>query len=71
MSIWQFNAAVKGYVRANSANDPKKFSSEEEKDAMWDWLESQNTPTKKTLSSIMYVWDGVKFTVEKRVNFEV
>lgn len=71
MSIWQFNAAVKGYVRANSSSDPKKFSSEEEKDAMWDWLESQNTPTKKTLSSIMYIWDGFNFTVEKRVNFEV
>lgn len=71
MSIWQFNAAIKGYVKANTSSDPRKFNSEEEKDEMWDWLQSQETKSKKTLSSIMYVWDGLKFTVEKRVNFEV
>lgn len=71
MSIWQFNSAVKGYVKANTANDPKKFSSEEEKDEMWDWLASKEKKQSKILSNIMYLWDGIQFTVEKRVQFEV
>lgn len=40
MSIWQFLAAVDGYVKANSQEKPGKLGNDE-KDEIWGWLESR------------------------------
>ena len=35
--MWQYMAAIDGYVKANSTEDDKALSSKE-KDDLWDWL---------------------------------
>lgn len=37
MSMWQFMAAVDGYVKANSSEDQKGLSAKE-KDDLWAWV---------------------------------
>ena len=69
MSIWQFNAAVAGYVKANSASDPKKFASEEERDSMFEWLLSKDAPKQLNLTSWVYIWDGNYFSLDRVVDF--
>lgn len=71
MSIWQFNVAVAGYVKANSSSDPKKFSSEEEKDDLFDWLLSKDTPEESFLTNRVYIWDGSAFNLERIVGFRI
>jgi len=39
MSMWQFMAAVDGYVKANSGQDAKM--SNKEADELFDWLKSK------------------------------
>lgn len=39
MSMWQFHAAVEGYVKAHSDDDGKLSS--KEIDDMWVWLQSK------------------------------
>jgi len=36
MSMWQFMAAVDGYVKANSTDDAGL--SQKEKDELWEWV---------------------------------
>ncbi len=38
MSMWQYMAAMDGYIKANTPNEPGKLS-ESEKDDLWDWLQ--------------------------------
>lgn len=38
MSMFQFFAAVDGFVKANSIDDDKTLTYKE-KDALWEWLE--------------------------------
>ena len=71
MSIWQFNASVAGFVKANSASDPKKFSSEEERDSMFEWLLSKDISTDLNLTNCIYIWDGINFNLERIVNFKI
>lgn len=40
MSVWQFMAAVDGYVKAHSQEDGTL--SEKEKDDVWEWLQSKD-----------------------------
>lgn len=40
MSIWQFLAAVDGYIKANSQEKPGKLRGDEESE-LWEWLESR------------------------------
>lgn len=61
MSIWQFNAAVKGYVNANTPKEKGTFSSEEEKDEMFEWLQSFDLIAGQTLIGNCYEWDGKNF----------
>lgn len=65
MSVWQFNAALQGYVKANSVEDKKLSASE--KAALFDWIEADATPPMRT--SVVQGWDGRRFTVLKRVRF--
>ena len=37
MSVWQFMAAVEGYVKANTPKDNGKLSNAE-KDELFDWI---------------------------------
>jgi hypothetical protein len=39
MSMWQYQAAVEGYVKANSADDGKLSSSEV--DDVWQWMQGK------------------------------
>lgn len=71
MSMYEYNAAVKGYVKANTPVEKGKFSSEEEKEDMFEWLMSQDLPNKKVLKNKVYIWDGVDFIFQKEVVFEV
>lgn len=36
MSMWQYMAAVDGYIKANTSDDGAL--SEKEKDDLWEWL---------------------------------
>jgi len=38
MSMWQYLAAVDGYVKANSSDDGAL--SDKERDELWDWISS-------------------------------
>lgn len=71
MSMYEYNAAVRGYVKANTPVEKGKFSSEEEKDEMFDWLMSQELSSKKVLKNKIYEWDGINFIFQKEVVFEV
>lgn len=37
LSVWQYLAALAGYISANSVDEDKKLS-ESEKDELWDWI---------------------------------
>ncbi|MBP2459585.1 hypothetical protein [Rhizobium sp. PvP014] len=39
MSMWQYQAGVEGYVKANSADDGKLSSAEV--DDVWQWMQSK------------------------------
>lgn len=69
--MYEFNAAVKGFIKANTPIEKGKFSSEEERDEVFEWLLMQDTPVKKTLKNKIYLWDGVEFIFQKEVIFEV
>lgn len=72
MSIWQFNAAVRGYIRANTPQTDKgQFKSEEEVDDIFSWLMASEIPKKKLLKNKVYLWDGVNFIFQKEVDFEL
>lgn len=42
MSMWQFMAAVDGYIKANTSEDKKTLSRSEVND-VWQYLESKDT----------------------------
>lgn len=71
MSIWQFNAAVKGYIKANTQKEKGQFRDEEEIDELWDWMQSQVKIYDKLLKNKVYLWDGLKFTLLKEVEFVI
>lgn len=71
MTIWQFNTAVKGYIKANTSKEDKKFASKEEEDSIWDFmLTGFNIKTKVTLKNNIWLWDGETFNLKKSVTFE-
>lgn len=39
MSMWQYMAALNGYIKANSSDEPGKLT-ESEKDELWDWVKA-------------------------------
>ena len=39
MSMWQYMAALDGYIKANTPDEPGKLS-EAEKDDLWDWIKA-------------------------------
>ncbi|MET3601811.1 hypothetical protein [Martelella mangrovi] len=39
MSMWQFNAALEGYVEANSADESAGKLSQSEADEIWEWMQ--------------------------------
>ncbi len=69
MSMWQFFAALNGYVDANTPKDGNKLS-EGEADDLFDWLERDTVAG--VLSTMTYwldgdrlvPWRGVEFTAE-------
>lgn len=40
MSMWQYLAAVEGYVKANSVDDANGLSSREA-DELWEWMKNK------------------------------
>lgn len=40
MSMWQFMAAVDGYIKANSTDEPGKLDGSEVDD-IWEWLQGK------------------------------
>jgi hypothetical protein len=42
MSVWQFMAALDGYIEANSSDEDKSLSGQEA-DEIWEWLQSKVT----------------------------
>lgn len=71
MSIWQFNKAVEGYIKANSSKEDKKFASKEEEDSIFDFmLNGFGIKTKTTLKNNVWLWDGTDFKIVKTVQFE-
>ena len=71
MSMYEFNVAVRGFIRANTPVEKGKFASEDERDDIFDWLMRQELPNKKTLKNKIYLWDGINFIFQKEVVFEV
>lgn len=71
MSMYEFNAAVRGFIKANTTVEKGNFSSEEEKDEVFDWLMSQEIKNRKLLKNKIYLWDGINFIFQKEVLFEV
>lgn len=71
MSIWQFNMAVKGYIKANTQKEKGQFKDEEEIDEMFNWLISKGQTYDKLLKNKVYLWDGIKFEILKEVEFVV
>ena len=67
MSVWQFNAALNGYVRAHSPGENKL--SESEKDTLFDWIDAANSNA-LTLTTITYDWDGERLVPSRRITFE-
>lgn len=51
MSIWQFNAAIVGWIKANSP--AKDELTEEQRDELFDWLE-RDSETKPTAAGFRY-----------------
>ncbi|WP_282186073.1 hypothetical protein [Ochrobactrum sp. Marseille-Q0166] len=39
MSMWKYMAALDGYIKANTPDEPGKLS-ESEKDDLWDWIKA-------------------------------
>lgn len=65
--MWQFNAAIEGWIKANS---PKKDNtlSESEKDDLFAWIEAANT-NRRTLKTMTYEWDGDRLLPVRRITF--
>lgn len=40
MSMWQFMAAVEGYIKANTPEDDGKLGSKEA-DELWEWMKAK------------------------------
>lgn len=58
-------------MKANSQKDDKKFSSDEEMDAVFTWLTSQEEQKIQFLKNNVYIWDGSRFELLRQVSFEV
>lgn len=69
MSVWQYAAAVEGFNRANAADGGNKLT-DAEKAELSEWILSAPTAT-RSLSNIVYSWDGVQLTPVKTVSFEI
>lgn len=41
MSMWQFNAALEGYVEANIAGDKAGKMSDGEAEEIWEWMQER------------------------------
>lgn len=70
MSIWQFNSAISGYIKANTPSDPKKFSSEEELEEMFQAVLNRQEKRLLNLKSSVYIFDGSTFKLERVVGFK-
>ncbi|QMV00168.1 hypothetical protein GHV40_01100 [Devosia sp. D6-9] len=55
MSLWQYFAALNGYVAANTPKDTKKLS-DQEADDLFSWIEEGNLG-RRSLSTQTYSWD--------------
>lgn len=69
MSVWQFSAALNGFIRANSSKDDKKLS-EAERSEISDWILSSGSGP-RTLTTKVYWWDGLQFSLFKIVTFQI
>lgn len=69
MSVWQYGAMVDGFNRAKASDGGNKLT-DAEKAELSEWILSV-PPTPRSLSSIVYSWDGVQFAPVKTVSFEI
>ena len=65
--MWQLNAAIEGWIKANS---PKKDNtlSESEKDDLWLFIEAANT-NRRILKTMTYEWNGERLLPVGRITF--
>lgn len=68
MSMWQFFAAMNGYVAANSPRDAGKLT-EAEADDLFDWIE--RGMGRGVRSTMTYWIDGDRLVPWRRVQFDV
>lgn len=41
MSMWEFSAALDGYIEANTTDGKSVRMSDEEADEIWDWMQDR------------------------------
>lgn len=68
MSMWQFFAALNGYIAANTPKDSNKLT-ESEADDLFDWIERDVAAG--TRSTMTYWLDGDKLVPWRVVEFSV
>jgi len=68
-SVWEFFAALEGYVQAKSPKEGNKLS-DEDKDELWDWMERLDAPSSMILSTQTYRLDGARLVPAGMVSFE-
>lgn len=72
MSIWQYNAALSGYAKIHSPKAENKIASKEQEDELFEFaLRDSKSFKEKYLSNTIYLWDGEKFTIDSKIQFEV
>ena len=69
MSMWQYFAALNGFITANTPKDAKKLSGQEA-DELFAWLEAGEAG-KRSLSTQTYDWDETGPIPQGIVYFEV
>lgn len=69
-SVWEFFAALNGYIEANTPKQGNKLS-EDDKDRIWERMQELDAPRSTTLSTQTYWLDGAHLVPAGVVTFEV
>ena len=68
MSMWQFFAALNGFVEAKTPKENKKLSAAEADD-LFNWLESEQIASRLTTQT--YLWDEYGPVYAGKVTFDI
>ncbi len=67
MSMWQYFAALNGFIDANTPEDKKKMSTEEAEE-LYDWLYEGFEDQQERIARV-YFWDENGFVLEDTYTF--